>query len=83
MVGKGVQSRARLAMPKNRTAAVGRNRFIAPLAAHHPLDVTGARTGVAVATENPGPAMDQWRNKAIALYALEPEAPITTSRLIP
>jgi len=37
---------------------VGRNRSIAPLAAQHLLDVTGARTGVAVATENPGPAID-------------------------
>ena len=37
---------------------VGRNRFIAPLAAHHLLDVADERPRLAIATEkNPGPAV--------------------------
>jgi len=31
--------------------AVGRNRFIAPVAAHRPLDVAGERAGIAITTE--------------------------------
>jgi hypothetical protein len=49
---------------------VAHNRLIAPLAAYHLLDVADERPRLAVATEKPGPAVGQWRNKAIAPYAL-------------
>jgi hypothetical protein len=34
------------------------------------LEAAGERPRLAIATEKPGPAVGQWRNKAIALYAL-------------
>jgi len=45
------------------TKRIGRNRFIAPLAAHHLPDVADERPGVAVATEK---TLDRlWVNGAI------------------
>jgi hypothetical protein len=49
---------------------VGRNRLIAPLAAHRLPDVADERPRLATATEKLGPAVGQWRNKAIASYGL-------------
>jgi hypothetical protein len=49
---------------------VGRNRFIAPVAAHHSLDVAGVRARITIATEKSRPAVGRWRNKAIAPCAL-------------
>jgi hypothetical protein len=57
-------------LPESALKRVGRNRFIEPLAAHHLLDVADELPGVVIATEKPRPAVGQWRNKAIAPYAL-------------
>jgi hypothetical protein len=61
-----------------RQQPLGRNRIIAPRAAHHPLDVAGERPNVVIATEKTQSPVHHWSNKAITRTALDLDQPAST-----